>query len=82
MIRGCARQNTGPDLQKITTAFAISTMLDNDNLERKKVLSAIAEVLQYSDSIDHFSMVCTASRSTQNYIEATLANADLLTIFP
>lgn len=29
-----------------------------------------------------FSMVCTASRSTQNHLEATLANADLLTIFP
>ena len=57
-------------------------MLDNDNLERKKVLSAIAEAFSYSDSMDYFSMVCTASRSTQNHIEATLANADLLTIFP
>ena len=57
-------------------------MLDNDNLERKKVLSAIAEAFSYSDSMDYFSMVCTASRSTQNHIEATLTNADFLTISP
>ena len=57
-------------------------MLDNDNLECKKVLSAIAEAFSYSNSMDYFSMVCTASRSTQNHIEAPLANADLLTIFP
>ena len=56
-------------------------MLGNDNLERKKVLSAIAEAFSYLDSMDYFSMVCTASRSTQNHIEATNANADLLTIF-
>ena len=57
-------------------------MLDNDNRERKKVLNAIAEVLQYLDSMDCFSMVCTASSSTQNYIESTLTNAEFLTFFP
>ena len=39
-------------------------MLNNDNRERKKVLSAIAEAFSYSNSMDHFSMVCTTSRST------------------
>ena len=67
--------------RRFTTDFDTSTMLDNDNWECKRVTNAIAEVLQYSDSIDHFSMVYTTSRSTQNYIEATLANADFLTFF-
>lgn len=57
-------------------------MLDNDNRERKKVLNAIAEAFSYSDSMDYFAMVCTASSSAQNYIESPHANADLLTFFP
>lgn len=57
-------KKTGFHLQEITTAFDTSTMLDNDNRERKKFPNAIAEVLQYSDSIDHFFMVYTTSRST------------------
>lgn len=56
-------------------------MLDNDNRERKKVLNAIVEAFSYSDSIDYFAMICTVSRSTQNYIESPHANADLLTFF-
>ena len=68
--------------RKHTTVLDPSTMLDNDNRECKRVPNAIVEALQYSDSIDHFSMVYTTSRSTQNYIEVTIANADLLTFFP
>lgn len=54
---------------------------DNDNWECKRITNAISEVLEYSDNLEHLSILYSSAYGKKRYVEATLIEEKNLPFF-